>query len=122
MAKYFEMSENDIVFTIATDSMELYQSRIQELRTERGDYTDYQAGADADTCLTSLSTDHMLELTYWDKKRIHNLKYFTWVEQLGKDVEELDRQWHDDSYWKEKYHSYKEWDKLIKEFNQKVST
>lgn len=120
MAKYFEMNENDIVFTIATDSMELYQSRIEELREERGEYTDSQAAVDYDTCLQNLTTDHMLELSYWDKKRMHNLKYFTWVEQLGKDVEELDRQWYDENYWTEKYHSWKEWDKLIGEFNRKT--
>jgi len=120
MAKYYEMNENDIVFTIATDSMELYQSRKRELLEERGDYTDYQAGADFDTCLLSLATDQMLELSYWDKKRMHNLKYFTWVEQIGKDVEELDRQWHDEKYWVEKYHSWEKWDRLIREFNEKT--
>ena len=120
MAKYYEMNENDIVFTIATDSMDLYQSRMEELREERGEYTDYQAGADFDTCLMSLTTDHMLELSYWDKKRMHNLKYFTWVEQLGKSIEELDLQWYDENYWIEKYHSWKHWDKLIREFNEKT--
>ncbi len=120
MAKYYEMNENDIVFSIATDSTELYQSRIEELQEERGEYTDYQAAVDFDTCLLNLTTDHMLELSYWDKKRMHNLKYFTWVEQIGKDVEELDRQWYDENYWRDKYHSYTEWDKLIREFNGKT--
>jgi len=120
MAKYYEMNENDIIFSIATDSMELYQSRIEELQVERGEYKDNQAAADFDTCLLNLTTDHMLELSYWDKKRMHNLKYFTWVEQIGKDVEELDRQWYDENYWRDKYRSYTEWDKLIKEFNEKT--
>lgn len=120
MAKYYEMNENDIVFTIATDSMELYQSRIEELQEERGEYKDNQAAVDFDTCLLNLTTDHMLELSYWDKKRMHNLKYFTWVEQIGKDVEELDRQWYDENYWRDKYHSHTEWDKLIREFNEKT--
>ena len=120
MAKYYEMNENDIVFTIATDSMELYQSRIEELQEERGEYTDNQAAVDFDTCLLNLTTDHMLELSYWDKKRMHNLKYFTWVEQIGKDIEELDRQWYDENYWRDKYRSYTEWDKLIREFNEKT--
>ena len=120
MAKYYEMNENDIVFTIATDSMELYQSRIEELQEEKGEYTDNQAAVDFDTCLLNLTTDHMLELSYWDKKRMHNLKYFTWVEQIGKDVEELDRQWNDENYWRDKYRSYTEWDKLIREFNEKT--
>ena len=120
MAKYYEMNENDIVFTIATDSMELYQSRIEELHEERGKYTDIHAAVDFDTCLLNLTTDQMLELSYWDKKRMHNLKYFTWVEQIGKDIEELDRQWYDENYWRDKYRSYTEWDKLIREFNEKT--
>ena len=120
MAKYYEMNEDDMIFTVATDSMELYQSRIEELRRERGMYTDYQAAVDWDSCLMNITTDHMLELSYWDKKRMHNLKYFTWVEQLGKDVEELDRQWYEKNYWKEKYQSHNKWDVLIREFNAKT--
>jgi len=114
------MTSRDIIFTIATDSMELYQSRIKELRKAHGDYTEYEAAADFDSCLMSITTDYMLELTYWDKKRMHNLKYFTWVEQIGKDVEELNRQWYDENYWKDKYRSYRKWDKLIRQFNQKT--
>jgi len=117
MAKYFEMDENDIIISIATDSMELYKSRIVELKDQQGEYTEIQAAKDFESGLRSLGIDHMLEMSYWDKKRIHNLKYFTWIEQLGKDVEELDRQWSDDSYWEEKYNSYTDWDKLIREFN-----
>jgi len=119
-AKYYEMNENDIVFTIATDSMELYGSRIMELREEHGEYTEIQAAKDFDTCLMNETTDWMLELSYWDRKRMHNLKYFTWIEQQGKTVEELDQQWYDDNYWQEKFNSYKEWDKDINEFNQKT--
>ena len=80
----------------------------------------FRSAVDFDTCLLNLTTDHMLELSYWDKKRMHNLKYFTWVEQIGKDVEELDRQWYDENYWRDKYRSYREWDKLIREFNEKT--
>jgi cysteine synthase A len=120
MAKYYEMNEKDIIFSIATDSMELYQSRIEELRQQHGEYSNHHAAVDFEIALKNLATDHMLELSYWDKKRIHNLKYFTWIEQLGKNVEELDSQWYDDSYWEEKYLSYQHWDKLIQEFNEKT--
>jgi cysteine synthase A len=120
MAKYYELSEKDIVISIATDSMELYRSRIEELKEKKGEYTEIQAALDFEVGLRNIAIDHMLEMTYWDKKRIHNLKYFTWVEQLGKKVEELDRQWSDDSYWEEKYLSYREWDKLIRKFNEKT--
>jgi cysteine synthase A len=114
------MNEKDIILSIATDSMELYLSRLEELRDAEGQYTEMQVAVDFDAGWRNVAIDHILEMTYWDKKRIHNLKYFTWVEQLGKDVEELDRQWHDDHYWQEKYASYKDWDKLIMEFNRKT--
>ncbi len=120
MARYYEMNQDDIIFSVATDSMELYQSRIEELQEERGEYGEVQAAVDFETCLLSLKTDHVHELSYWDKKKIHNLKYFTWVEQLGKDVEELDRQWSDEDYWRKKYQSYKELDRLIREFNERT--
>jgi len=37
-----------------------------------------------------------------------------------KNVEELDRQWYDGNYWREKYPSYKEWDNLIRKINEKT--
>ncbi|MCL5037895.1 MAG: pyridoxal-phosphate dependent enzyme [Chloroflexi bacterium] len=120
MAKYYEMNENDMVFTIATDSMELYSSRIRELREDRGEFSHDDAVRSYYSSLIDQRTDWMQELTYWDKKRMHNLKYFTWVEQQGKTVEELDAQWYDDNYWHDKFNKYKEWDKLINEFNAKT--
>jgi len=120
MAKYYEMNENDIIFTVATDSMELYQSRLKELHEEHGEYSEVDAAKDFETCLQAIETDHMLELSYWDKKRMHNLKYFTWIEQQGKSVEELNAQWYDEDYWEKRFNSYKEWDKLIEEFNEKT--
>jgi cysteine synthase A len=41
----------------------------------------------------------MQELTYPDRKRVHNLKYYTWVEQQGKTYEEIQAQWYDPDYW-----------------------
>jgi cysteine synthase len=116
-AKYFEWSGQDLVLTVATDSMELYHSRLEELRRERGAYTEMQAGRDYDACLMAMTTDHVMELGYWDRKRMHNLKYYTWVEQLGKEVEELDRQWYDEGYWRDKYLSHRQWDEQITAFN-----
>ncbi|MBC8526772.1 MAG: pyridoxal-phosphate dependent enzyme [Candidatus Cloacimonetes bacterium] len=120
MTKYYEMNENDIIFTIATDSMELYQSRLKEERDKNGKYSEYTAGADFERYLMGIGLDYMLELSYWDKKRMHNLKYFTWIEQQGKKLEELNLQWYDDNYWKEKFHAYEDWDELIREFNERT--
>jgi len=120
VAKYFEFTEKDVIFTIFTDSVDLYNSRLEEMNNDRGKYNSTQAAIDHNSSLIKQKTDNFLELSYPDKKRIHNLKYFTWVEQQGKDVEELDAQWYDDSYWEERFSIVGEWDKLIENFNKKV--
>ncbi|HBY56335.1 MAG TPA: pyridoxal-5-phosphate-dependent protein subunit beta [Candidatus Atribacteria bacterium] len=120
-AKYYELTEKDIVLTVFTDSMELYSSRLKELEEEFGPYDEDDAAIDFHRNLQALSIDYMQELTYYDKKRIHNLKYFTWIEQQGKDLEELDAQWYDyENYWNGIHRQANEIDRLIKEFNKRV--
>ena len=120
LAKYYQCDENQIIFTVATDSAELYQSRLAELSAEQGTYREAQAQADYERCLSGLATDHVLEFSYWEKKRVHNLKYFTWVEQQGKTTDELNAQWEDPHYWQAKWDKVKEWEKLIRELNEKT--
>ena len=120
MAKYYEMNENDVVVTVATDSMELYQSRYKEAREKFGEYTAKNAAVDYYSRLLEIGTDNLLETSYYDRKRMHNLKYFTWVEQQGKTVEELNAQWYDDNYWTSQYAKVDEWDEQIKKFNKKT--
>jgi cysteine synthase len=117
MAKYYELGEHDIVLTILTDSMELYGSRLKEMHQEYGDYTDNHAAADFARYLLGESTDNMLELAYTDRKRVHNLKYFTWVEQQGKTYAEILAQWYDADYWKDIQKQIPEIDAMIDEFN-----
>ena len=120
MVKYYEYNEHDVVFTVATDSMEMYQSRLAELNQEHGSYSEIRAHIDYERYLQGIDDEGVLELNYRDKKRMHNLKYFTWVEQQGKTVEELDAQWYDDSYWTSKFHLADEWDEKIEAFNDKT--
>ncbi len=120
MAKYYEMTKQDIVFTVATDSMEMYQSRLKEQTEKHGPYTEKSAMVSYEADLMRIGTDHILELSYYDKKRIHNLKYFTWIEQQGKTVEELNAQWYDENYWKSQFNKVDEWDQKIMEFNEKT--
>jgi hypothetical protein len=100
--------------------MELYQSRLQELRESHGDYTELDAAADYERYLLGETTDHMAELTYPDRKRVHNLKYFTWVEQQGKTYEEIQAQWYDDDYWTSFQTQIPQIDELIEEFNEQT--
>lgn len=118
-ARYFELTSRDWVVTVLTDSMELYGSRLQELREAQGPYTERQAAVDHHRFLRGLSTDWTLELSYWDRRRIHNLKYFTWVEQMGKSAEELLAQWYEwPDYWDRIHRQVDAIDELIVEFNR----
>ncbi|OGO13467.1 MAG: pyridoxal-5-phosphate-dependent protein subunit beta [Chloroflexi bacterium RBG_16_47_49] len=117
MAKYYEFGDQDIILTILTDSMELYQSRLEEMHLEYGEYTENNAAADFSRYLLGESTDHLLELSYADRKRVHNLKYFTWVEQQGKTYREIQSQWYDADYWSDVQKQVPEIDAMIEEFN-----
>ncbi len=116
-AKWFELGGRDVVLTVATDSMEMYGSRLDELRAEHGPLTEVGAAAAWHRYLLGAATDHMGELDHWGRKRIHNLKYFTWVEQQGKDAAELEAQWHDPGYWTAIQGQVGEIDALIESFN-----
>ncbi|MDD5362588.1 MAG: pyridoxal-phosphate dependent enzyme [Ignavibacteria bacterium] len=116
-AKYFEMDENDIIFTVFTDSMTMYNSRLEETKAERGEYTEIDAAKDHAACLMKQTIDYLKELSYYDRKAIHNLKYFTWVEQQGKTTEELNELWHPE-FWNEILENEVVYfDKMIDEFN-----
>ena len=119
-AKYYELEEHDLVLTVLTDSMDLYRSRLQEMQAEHGDYTEMHAAADFARYLQGLATDGMLELRYPDRRRVHNLKYFTWVEQQGRTHGELVAQWDDPEYWTRTQAQVPQIDGLIEAFNQKV--
>ncbi|MEW6717425.1 MAG: pyridoxal-phosphate dependent enzyme [Chloroflexota bacterium] len=119
-AKYYECGRNDVILTVWTDSMELYQSRLAEMRAEYGSYGENDAAAHFAQYILGLTTDNLQELTYTDRRRVHNLKYFTWVEQQGKTYEEIMAQWYDPDYWVGFQRQVPEMDALIEEFNQRV--
>ncbi|MBZ9633817.1 pyridoxal-phosphate dependent enzyme [Clostridium sp. FP1] len=121
-AKYYELTENDMVITVLTDSAEMYGSRLAEMQTERGrDYSEVDAAIDHNRSVLGVRTDSMEELTYQGKKRIHNLKYYTWIEQQKYDLDELNAQWYDyDNYWGKLHLMGPELDKLIEQFNERT--
>ncbi|PKN89909.1 MAG: pyridoxal-5-phosphate-dependent protein subunit beta [Chloroflexi bacterium HGW-Chloroflexi-7] len=119
-AKYNELTESDIVFTVFTDSMELYGSRIKEMHNEMGLFTESDAAAVFAQYLQGVTSDNLLELTYESRKRVHNLKYFTWVEQQGKTYQEIQDQWYAPDYWTEVQEQVGKVDELIAEFNDRV--
>ncbi|HSR47541.1 MAG TPA: pyridoxal-phosphate dependent enzyme [Anaerolineales bacterium] len=119
-ARYYELGEEDLVLTVLTDSMELYASRLDEMRKESGDYTDRDAAADFARYLLGENTDNLLDLSHRERRRIHNLKYFTWVEQQGRTYEEILAQREDPTYWTGVQGQVDAIDALIEEFNGQV--
>ena len=119
VAKHYELDGRDVMVTPLTDSMDLYASRKQELREERGPYTRERAAQDFARYLEGAGTDTLQELGYHDRKRLHNLKYFTWVEQQGKTSEELAALWEPD-FWTETWAQVEDWDRLIQQFNERT--
>jgi cysteine synthase len=119
-AKYYELTEKDVVMTVATDSMEMYNSRLEELNETEGAFTAVHAAVAFERYLLGESIDYVEELTYYGRKRIHNLKYYTWVEQQGKTYEEIQAQWYDDNYWESIPSKAAEIDRLIEQFNEKT--
>ena len=121
LAKYYELTSNDVVVTIATDSMEMYGSRLVEMNQARGEYTTLDAAGDYHQHLMGQAIDHVHELSYYDRKRVHNLKYYTWVEQQGKTYEEIQAQWYDPDYWTGIQALADPIDDLIGAFNERVA-
>jgi len=119
-AKYYELEPNDVVMTILTDSMDLYGSRLMEMQQTHGEYTELDAARDFGQHLMGVTTDNLQELTYESRRRVHNLKYYTWVEQQGKQHDELMDQWYDADYWTGIQRQIPEIDALIEAFNDRV--
>jgi hypothetical protein len=74
---------------------------------------------DFERYLLGTSTDHVRELSFLDRKQIHNLKYFTWVEQQGKTAEELDALW-SPSFWHDLTNQLPHWDEQIVALNRET--
>ncbi|MBI9101291.1 MAG: pyridoxal-phosphate dependent enzyme [Spirochaetales bacterium] len=119
-AKYYELEEEDVVVTILTDSMDLYGSRLKEMHEEYGQLTTEDAARIKFARLDNQKIDNALELSYYDKLRIHNLKYYTWIEQQGSSMDELNAQWYDRDYWTNIQKLTPEIDKQIEAFNKEV--
>jgi cysteine synthase len=118
-AKYFEMNSRDVIFTCLTDSAGMYASRLVDLAAQHGRYTPERAAYHKARYLDAIATDYIRELTYHDRKALHNFKYFTWVEQQGRTADELRELWQPE-FWERTFSQVDEWDAQINEFNERT--
>lgn len=90
--KYYHLGPDDLVVTVATDGLDRYGSVMDDMRRDFGVVDEIEAVARVRSLFHGLKTDWIFDGTPDNRARWHNLKYYTWVEQQGKTVEELDAQ------------------------------
>lgn len=97
-AKFYDMTADDVIVTVATDAMERYGSVMANMREAQGPLDEAGAAAIVDGVFHRAGVDWVQEGSREARQRWHNLKYYTWVEQQGKSVAQLDAQ-RDPAWW-----------------------
>jgi hypothetical protein len=91
-AKFYGLGKDDVVVTILTDAIDRYHSVMDQLTATYGKMDDTEAKVRLVSIFHGQKLDWIMEGTRQARARWHNLKYYTWVEQQGKTVEELNAQ------------------------------
>jgi len=97
-AKYYQFGPDDVIMTVATDSLNRYHSVMADMAARFGRLDEATAVGRIESIFLGVRTDWIAEGTREARTRWHNLKYYTWVEQQGKTVEELNAQ-RDPAWW-----------------------
>jgi cysteine synthase len=117
-AKHYRFGRDNVIFTIATDSLSRYYSTMDWLRGKYGVLDEAEAVGIVRSIYHGQKTDWVMDGTTEARTRWHNLKYYTWVEQQGRTVEELDAQ-KDPSWWVGHQRMVQEIDEALIQFRQK---
>lgn len=117
-AKYMDLGENEVVLTVATDGADMYRTEmdIAEGNQFNGKFNEIAAAETFGRHVLGAGIDHMQELNRFDRERIFNLGYYTWVEQQGTTLEDFDRR-RDQSFWDGLLDLVPVWDDMIGRFN-----
>jgi cysteine synthase len=119
-AKHFDLGPEDVILTVATDGAAMYVSEIEKaVKRYFGNRFGAVAAAEVwGQTIAGAGTDHLLELTHVDRRRIFNLGYFTWVEQQGIALEDFSAR-AKQSFWNDLLELVPAWDALITDFNKR---
>jgi len=113
-AKHYQLNKDDILFTIATDSIDRYYSVLGDMIATHGCLNKEESYHRLFNIFHNQPIDYISEATQHTKNSWANLKYYTWVEQQGKSVSELNAQRHSD-YWLTEQEKISEIDQKINE-------
>lgn len=120
-ARHFDLTEKDLIVTVATDGSALYKSEREKTISSSfsGDFDAISAAETFAADLIGVDGDHYLETLHRDRRRIFNLGYYTWVEQRGVELEVFDQRV-DQRFWKDIQEVLPVWDDMIDDFNRKT--
>jgi cysteine synthase A len=121
LAKLENLGPDDVIATVATDGASMYRSELDlaVAKLHPDGFDEAAAAKEFGEHLAATTTDHMLELSSFERERIFNLGYYTWVEQQGVSIEEF-RARSDQEFWRETRSIVGEWDEMIGEFNART--
>jgi cysteine synthase len=111
-AKYYGYGKDDLIVTVCTDAVDRYHSVLAQMDEVHGSMDETEAQVRLTSIFHKQKLDWISEGTAESRNRWHNLKYYTWVEQQGKTVEELNAQRSQD-YWRGQQEKIAEVDRLI---------
>jgi cysteine synthase len=117
-AKEWGLGSDDVIVSVATDGSELYNSEREKVMSTHfsGGFDDREAAAVFDTHLGHVGTTNAIDMDQAQTDRVFNLGYFTWVEQLGVEIDEFERR-REQSFWNGLRPLTDRWDEMIVEFN-----
>ena len=121
-AKLLNLGENQALITVATDGAALYPSERAKLleRQYGNEFTTTDAAVAVGEHLNAASTEHMIECTDLDRRRLFNLGYYTWVEQQGTPFDLFEARRSQD-FWRGLRRYTGIWDGMIDDFNARVA-
>jgi cysteine synthase A len=113
-AKFYQFGKDDVIVTILTDAIDRYRSVMKQMTETYGPMDEVEAAGRLVSIFHKQKLDWIEEGRRRTRNQWHNLKYYTWVEQQGKTVEELNEQ-RGQGYWEAQQARVAEIDAKIKE-------
>ena len=111
-ARYYGFGKGDVIVTALTDSIDRYHSVMAWLTQKEGRMDETKAELRVESIFHRMGADWVREGTQHARQCWHNLKYYTWVEQQGKSVTELDAQ-RDPAWWLAEQAKVEEVDRML---------
>ncbi len=119
-AKYYRLGLRDNIVTILTDGFDRYHSVMDGLSQRFGPLDPVKSAQRYYGIFLNATTDFTQEGTEQSRDRWFNLKYYTWVEQQGKTVSELNAQ-RSRAWWEAEQAKISEVDSMLLKLRGKVS-